>query len=424
MSVTFETLRAERVEAVGRRFLRQRPWVAAAGALGQIALLRLAGAEARVAGALALTMLACFFGERALLAKRRLTERWLFGSLCATVAGITALAMSTGGSRSPAMPLLFAPVGVAFAVFGAARRSAWVFGAAGVSLAALAVRGRASSFELPGPFAGYITVWTTAVALVLLRLGVAALVDAHARVGAELERARDAAIDEARERARDAEDSSAKLVHEIRNPLVSIKGLVQLFREKAVDAKDTRRLEVILGEIERLEALLADHASRTRPLEAFHPERVEVEPIVDEVLALLDARARRRVVTLEKDVRVRAAFIDRRRVKEALLNLATNAVDAAMLDRAGGHVRVVVREREGGGLLFEVLDDGRGMSKDELAKVALGRHTTRPEGEGLGVLLARGVAHLHGGELSVASEPGVGTRVTLSLPAERAEVAS
>ena len=103
---------------------------------------------------------------------------------------------------------------------------------------------------------------------------------------------------------------------------------------------------------------------------------------------------------------------DPRRIKEALFNLLANAVEATP---RRGEVTARIAARDG---LVEVIirDTGRGMPPDVLARVGTPFFTTRAEGTGLGVLLARSVFSQHGGTLELSSVPGKGTTATCLLP--------
>src|SRR5262249_53372720 len=100
------------------------------------------------------------------------------------------------------------------------------------------------------------------------------------------------------------------------------------------------------------------------------------------------------------------------RLKEALLNLTANALEATP---SGGSVTVAV-EPDGEGAQITIADTGRGLGAAELARVGTPFYSTRAGGTGLGVVLARTTIGQHGGALRYASEAGRGTTVTITLP--------
>jgi signal transduction histidine kinase len=227
----------------------------------------------------------------------------------------------------------------------------------------------------------------------------------------QLLKARAETASQALARAEELERMSSHLSHELKNPLGAIKALVQLSARAEQDPEIRLRLEVVEDEVERMQAILQGYLSFSRPLEALHPEPIEVGAIADDVTAVLEARADDARVAVRRagDARITA---DPRRLKEALLNLVANAIEATP---PGGSVQIRIAER-GDRVELSVEDTGRGMPPEVLARIGTPFFTTREKGTGLGVLLARGVFQQHGGTLEYASTPGRGTVATATLP--------
>jgi signal transduction histidine kinase len=158
--------------------------------------------------------------------------------------------------------------------------------------------------------------------------------------------------------------------------------------------------------------VLRDYLSFSRPLEDLRVGPVDLAEIADVVTLLLESRAAAAGVRLERmgqGVRIGG---DARRLEEALLNVAANAIEATP---AGGAVTIRSEHRDGWAVIV-VEDTGKGMSAAILGKVGTPFFTTRREGTGLGVALARAALAQHGGRRDYASRPGEGTTVTLALP--------
>jgi signal transduction histidine kinase len=318
-----------------------------------------------------------------------------------------------GGLRSPLLP--GAVAGLPLAVFQRGwtgqTKAQWLvtgLGALAVALLPAWVTGPPSSAGLYG------VLVTGSVGVVLgatvLYLGLLTRV-AHDSLR-EAREAREAMTLQAMARARDLEQLGAQLSHELRNPLSAIKTLVQLSARSATDEASRERLEVVEGEIRRMQQVLQDYLSFSRPLERIQPEEVRLAAVADEVLALLAGRADEHQVALRRlgDASVTA---DPLRLKEALLNLMVNALQASP---AGGRVEVEIAQ-EGGTARLSVRDAGHGMAPEVLERVGTPFFTTREGGTGLGVALARATLVRHGGTLEFESRPGEGTTATLTLPA-------
>lgn len=206
-------------------------------------------------------------------------------------------------------------------------------------------------------------------------------------------------------------EMSVKVAHELKNPLTGMKALVQLGLRNPTESSSHVRLAILEKELARMQEILTRFVSVARPLDEMSLARVELGPLVSETLLLLSAQATDARVRLlaRGDATVEA---DPRRLREALLNLVANALEATS---PGGEV-VVEIHASGGPAEIAVHDTGRGMPPETLQRLGTPFFTTRQNGTGLGVVLARSVFALHGGSLVYRSEPGKGTTVTATLP--------
>lgn len=414
-----DAARTSQLRAVGTAFLRTRPWVVAPGAALNLACLLQADAppaQLRAFGLGVGALLSFFVYEAVRYRRVPAREDQLRRSLLITAGALLVACAGTGGLRSPMLPLLLAPIGVTFAAFGRARPAGLLLAAALAGLAVLSFLPPGTPFPpLPAPQAARMTLGSVTVALVLLWYGVTGLSDAYLRSGAALARTRGAALDAMTERLRDVESIGARVAHELRNPLTAIKGLVQLLARGDHDERDKRRLEVVLAEVARVEDTLAAYLAFARPLAALRPAPLDLGDLLRDLAALLEGRAGAARITLDVAAASPLTIVaDRQRLQEALLNLASNAIEATS---AGGRL-VLAATATPGGATLEITDDGRGMTPEQLARLGTPFESTRPGGTGLGVAHARAVVAAHGGRMHHTSAPGRGTRVTLTLPAE------
>jgi signal transduction histidine kinase len=239
-----------------------------------------------------------------------------------------------------------------------------------------------------------------------------AFTDAYQSAAHHLARLREDVLGSATERAHSLESVGARLGHELKNPLAAVKSLVQLLARGAGDDRTRERLDVIGSEVARMESLVREYLSFSRPLADLTTEPVALASLVDDVLAVLEARAALAGVTLARTGQEMTVVADPRRMKEALLNLTANALEATP---SGGAVRVTL-EPHGEGVRIAIVDSGRGIAPADLPRVGTPFYTTRAGGTGLGIVLARTTIVQHGGELHYESEPGRGTTVSITLP--------
>jgi CheY-like chemotaxis protein/anti-sigma regulatory factor (Ser/Thr protein kinase) len=214
--------------------------------------------------------------------------------------------------------------------------------------------------------------------------------------------------------------------HELRTPLNAVLGFSGLLRHEAADRLAPRQLEQ-LDHIQQagwhLLRLINDVLDVSR-IEAgqlgVDLRGVELAPLIDEAMQMSQPLATRARVTLRARYRDAApawVLADATRLRQVVLNLLSNATK---YNRDDGTVDVSLARRDGH-VEIEVLDTGLGMDADQLAHLfepfnRLGRERQGFEGTGIGLALARQLMLLMNGQVRVASEPGRGTRVVLTLP--------
>ncbi len=416
MTTSFDALQARERLRIGKRFLQLRPRIAALGALGNAGFLAASSAPAAQKLAVGLTLggtLLGFFVEAWWLGRSALSERWLGASLAATLVTLSVGALLTGGLTSPFVLLLFAPVVVGYAAFSVSRKSLALFGGASASLLVLGAVGPLDAFPaLPAATLPGMLLVSALVALLLLAVGVTGLVDAHAGLARSLDRLRADMLHEAERRAANVEQWGAQVAHEVKNPLAAARGLVQLVERHATDERDKRRLSVVVSEVDRALAVLNDYLSFARPLADLSLGAVELAGLLSDVATVLEARAAEKSLQLRVSAERLEIWADRQRLRDALLNLALNAV--AALPR-GGRLELRARQLEHSAELT-VADDGPGMSDEQLARLGQPFASDTPGGTGLGVMLADSMARQHGGRLRFESARGAGTRAIIELP--------
>lgn len=329
--------------------------------------------------------------------------------MVSTAAGLT------GGLYSPFALVFHVPLIGPVLFFGRSRRTTISLGVALGAIALLAV--------LPQVWVGPViehpyrlimivaclvfVVWSTTASL-------ADLTEAAGRANKSLERMREDLLTQSLERTKSLEAVSGKVAHELKNPLAAVKALSQLLLRSTPDECSRERLEVIHREVSNMEAIISDYLSFSRPLEDLKCERLELAAMIDSVFAVLEARAKEAGVTLTRDGDRVFVDADARRLKEAFFNVVSNAIES-MSKR--GAVRVHIRSGEENATIV-IEDEGKGMTPEELGRLGTAFFTTRANGTGLGVVIAKNVIQQHGGEISYESTSGRGTKVTVKVPME------
>jgi len=204
---------------------------------------------------------------------------------------------------------------------------------------------------------------------------------------------------------------AAGMAHEIRNPLASISGSVQLLMEgEHVSAEDLRLMRIVVKEAERLSALLTDFLFYARPA-APRIEETDVAIVLDELDDMAGADPRFAAVTLVREYGQRAPMrLDRQQMSQALWNLAINGAEAMP---AGGKLYLGYDPESS--MLF-VEDSGAGIPATLRGQIFDPFFTTKERGTGLGLATVHAIVEAHGGRIEVAAGRGSGARFVIHLP--------
>ncbi|MBB6452336.1 two-component system sporulation sensor kinase A [Salirhabdus euzebyi] len=203
---------------------------------------------------------------------------------------------------------------------------------------------------------------------------------------------------------------STGIVHEIKNPLTSIKGFLQLMKAGTINIKDY--LTILNSEIERIESIAGDILSFAKPQEKL--ENLDITNIIDDVMLLMEVQASKKDIELQWNPVKRNMILsgDETQLKQVFINLIKNAIEATS---NGGKVKVAVEE-EVSSIHIQVIDNGEGIPADKLDEVGQSFFTTKEKGTGLGLMVTNKIVKNHHGKVLIDSEVGKGTTFTIQLP--------
>jgi signal transduction histidine kinase/PAS domain-containing protein len=217
----------------------------------------------------------------------------------------------------------------------------------------------------------------------------------------------------------------ANVSYELRTPLNAILGFAEILANQYFGPLSERQLDYSRGIIESSQRLMSlindilDLATIEAGYLALETGRIEVRDMLEAVMTLTRERARSQDLSLTMSCApgIDAIEADERRLKQALFNLISNAMK---FTPAGGSVRLEAR-LEDGDLIFAVSDTGVGIPAADQERVfdkfERGNPHSRDSGAGLGLSLVKSLIELHGGSITIDSEPDSGTTILCRLPA-------
>lgn len=217
------------------------------------------------------------------------------------------------------------------------------------------------------------------------------------------------------ERLSCASQLAAGIAHEIRNPLTSIKGFIQLIMRRIDQPPPKSYLHIIYGEIERIEKLIYEFQMLARPLKPAQFCEIDMAKTVNDVMLLMEAQALAKKASLILNCRANSRFQvkgDEAQLKQVLINLVRNAIEA--VDTEGRIIlSVSIKERM---VSITVSDNGTGIPQEVLVKLGTPFFTTKESGTGLGLSVCYSIVQNHNGRIEVNSKVGEGTSFTVLLP--------
>jgi signal transduction histidine kinase len=211
---------------------------------------------------------------------------------------------------------------------------------------------------------------------------------------------------------------AASIAHEIRNPLTSIRGFIQLLRPHLLQLGKEEYARIILAEIDRANDIIYEFLNSSKP-SAPMKQKVSVTSLLKEVILLSESEALMKGCQIcfesyEEDLNT---SIDVKQMKQVILNIVRNAMDAIgeLEEDRSGRIDIMTR-RDGSYAEITIRDNGKGMDSATKAKLFDPFFTTKAAGTGLGLSVSYRIVRNHGGTIRVASSAGEGTEFKIYLP--------
>ncbi len=208
---------------------------------------------------------------------------------------------------------------------------------------------------------------------------------------------------------------TASLAHEVRNPLGSIRGAVEILQDELPESqKSSEFFRILIQETQRLSAVVENYLSFSRKPQTHH-QVVDIREVTGNAVLLLNHRARKGGVSLQTELPDSPVTIlgDVNQLMHILVNLILNAIHATP---AGKQVRVGVYRNPETGIEMRVTDQGEGISETEREKLFQPFFTTRANGTGLGLAIVKRIVEQNGWEIRVENLPEGGACFRILIP--------
>lgn len=204
---------------------------------------------------------------------------------------------------------------------------------------------------------------------------------------------------------------AAGIAHEIRNPLTSIRGFVQLFK----GGEDQNvYYDIVLSELDRINSIVGEFLFLSKPTVASMQAR-DVKKLLGNVITLIQTQTilNNIQIRMEYESNLPYVFCDENQLKQVFLNILKNATEAMP---NGGIIELKVKKDENKGISIQITDEGVGIPKELIPALGEPFFTTKEKGTGLGLMTCYKIIENHQGQLHIDSEVNKGTTIRIFLP--------
>ncbi|MFS0661778.1 ATP-binding protein [Niallia alba] len=207
-------------------------------------------------------------------------------------------------------------------------------------------------------------------------------------------------------------EMSAGIAHEIRNPLTSIKGFIQL--AKSENPKN-KYFEIVLSEIERINSIVGELLFLAKPTADVFLVK-DIRSIIKDVVTLIHTQLSLHNIQIKEVYEWEMPMIlcEEKRLKQVFINLLQNAIEAMP---EGGYISIKGTSLGDGNISIEIIDQGVGISDERISTLGEPFYTTKEKGTGLGLMTCYKIIESHNGKLIFQSELNKGTKATIIFPA-------
>ncbi|SRR5579875_1292568 len=212
------------------------------------------------------------------------------------------------------------------------------------------------------------------------------------------------------------DELTASFAHEIRNPIAAAKSLVQQMGEDPTSSENVEYAKVAIDELGRVERSVS-HLLKYAKEEDYHFDNVNLAAVVDAAIAQMRGKLEAKSVTVSRNyIGGPGVRGDADKLRQVFTNVIDNAIDAMDSNSGERRLEIGIHTLRSGMATVVLRDNGCGIAEDKLAKIFNPFYTTKANGTGLGMGIAKKVIDAHNGKIELHSQPGVGTQIQISIP--------
>ncbi|WP_368505893.1 PAS domain S-box protein [Alkalihalophilus sp. As8PL] len=208
---------------------------------------------------------------------------------------------------------------------------------------------------------------------------------------------------------------AAGVAHEIRNPLTSIKGFLQLYQQNNQKSEDSHYWEIIFSELNRIEEIINEFMVLAKPQDVTF-KSIRIKDLVSHTIVLFQSEAHLNNIEIDViyiNTENETIHVVENQLKQVFINILRNAIEAMRPNH--GRIRIKVENCKNERIRFRFIDNGPGIPKDRLTHIGTPFYTTKEKGIGLGLTISQKIIHDHKGDFTIRSSYGRGTIIEVVL---------
>ncbi|GFN33944.1 ATP-binding protein [Paenibacillus xylaniclasticus] len=205
---------------------------------------------------------------------------------------------------------------------------------------------------------------------------------------------------------------AAGVAHEIRNPLTTLKGFLQL--QMQTNKLNRQHIDMMMTELDRINLIVGEFLILAKPQAAKFQVK-DVRFVLGDVMSLLDSQAHLCGVVFQSEFTKEACYVhcEENQLKQVFINLLKNAMEAMP---SGGTIKIKVEISEQQQVCIEIIDEGCGIPEEMIPSLGDPFVTGKEAGTGLGIMISQRIIQSHRGTMFISSQVNVGTTVMITLP--------
>lgn len=210
---------------------------------------------------------------------------------------------------------------------------------------------------------------------------------------------------------------TAVLIHEINNPLTTVKGFLQLIQPDLLKLGRAEYAQIALDEIERVNKLIVDFLSKVKPMDG-QKEIISINHLIDYLVKQYQSESTIKNIKItahltKEDIQV---YVIEKKLRQVLINIIKNAIEAVEERQNNFGLIDIYLEVKELYVFIHVVDNGCGMSSDTAKYLFTPFFTTKSKGTGIGLSICKDIIEFHNGKIEYTSKENSGTKFTIKLP--------